>query len=84
MTAPAPTTTCESIRRHFGDPCIKCGTAHDAVKPGECPGRPTPWGDAWQLGRTHAMCGRGCINPEFWKDEMTSRAYVGGYDGIGA
>lgn len=24
--------------RHFGDPCAYCGTPHDDVKPGPCPG----------------------------------------------
>ena len=24
---------------HFGDPCIYCGTPHDEVAPGPCPGR---------------------------------------------
>ena len=23
--------------RHFGDPCIRCGTPHDEVQPGPCP-----------------------------------------------
>ena len=27
---------------HLGDPCRYCGTAHDAVTVGPCPGRPSP------------------------------------------
>lgn len=25
-------------RAHFGDPCVRCGTPHDEVAPGPCPG----------------------------------------------
>ncbi len=28
--------------RHFGDPCVHCGTPHDEVQPGPCPARPKP------------------------------------------
>jgi hypothetical protein len=72
-----------TARAHFGDPCVKCGSAHDDVQPGACPGRPTPWGDAWGLGRTHAMCGMSRINPEFFKHPLDRSAYVAGYDGRG-
>ena len=27
-----------SLPTHFGDPCIHCGTPHDEVAPGACPG----------------------------------------------
>ncbi len=27
------------VRGHFGDPCKYCGTPHDDVKPGACPGK---------------------------------------------
>lgn len=30
----------ESKMHHFGDPCIHCGTPHDAVDPGPCRGDP--------------------------------------------
>lgn len=76
------TETCEP--RHFGDPCVKCGMPHADVEAGACLGRPTPWGDAWTLGRLHAMCGQSRLNPEFFKEELDRRAYVGGYEGIGA
>lgn len=69
---------------HFGDPCVKCGTPHDEVSPGPCPGRPTPWGDAWKLGHMHASCGMSRINPDFWHDAKDRAAYVAGYDGKGA
>jgi len=26
--------------RHFRDPCVHCGTPHDEVAPGPCPGDP--------------------------------------------
>ncbi len=72
-----------TIRTHFGDPCVKCGIPHDDVQSGSCPGRPTPWGDAWCLGRTHAMCGMSRLNPEFFKHPLDRGAYVAGYDGTG-
>lgn len=69
---------------HFGDPCVKCGTTHDDVTLGACPGRPSPWGDVWSLGRTHATCGMSRINPDFWKNGLDRAAYIAGYEGVGA
>jgi hypothetical protein len=31
----------ETKLTHFGDPCIHCGTPHDEVAPGPCPGDPS-------------------------------------------
>lgn len=28
-----------SAPTHFGDPCVHCGTPHDEVAPGPCPGK---------------------------------------------
>jgi hypothetical protein len=32
----------KQAKLHYGDPCIHCGTAHDAVAPGPCQGTGKP------------------------------------------
>jgi outer membrane murein-binding lipoprotein Lpp len=40
-TAPASETEADGPT-HFGDPCVYCGTPHDDVTPGQCPGEHDP------------------------------------------